>query len=522
MLKKYIYIFLVLNISILLTGQTKLKNPFIDNSDDAMLRELFTTNIGIMKFKKIGRLQLINPLDVQNVENSIKNVLDKIPAIKLTKKAAVLKSIDVYSKKIGATYLTQKEKADYLQRKFFFNETLDQNLIYELFLEFRSDKNYTYIAKRWYENLENPSYSLKITKPFDRNILNNDEICIANNLDILISGEIEKIGNIYYINLFVYSNLLKIKILDIAFVSGSENITKNTEKEFSLILPKIFLINYASLAVNTDDEEVRIFFDSDYVGRKNVFIDFIVPGQYVLTLRKENFSDKTENLILFNHEKKELNLNIEKTEELQVVNFSIEPYGTKIFINSVYQDKTPFKKALPAGDYVISAKNDLYDSYRYLLNINEVNKEEKNIVFHLKSKDIKNYFKAKKTVYYVSFWNFTFSLATMVPITVFAFDQWTRIGGAVRDYDPKENHGKTWLETEYGQKMELVNNILYGFAAAAIVYTGLSLAWLFISLADYIKILGKKDFIPIIEFYNKIENSSENSNGLKVGANIRF
>src|SRR4030042_3625151 len=206
MLKKYIYIFLVLNISILLTGQTKLKNPFIDNSDDAMLNELFTANIGIMKFKKIGRLQLINPLDVQNVENSIKNVLDKIPAIKLTKKAAVLKSIDVYSKKIGATFLTQKEKADYLQRKFFFNETLDQNLIYELFLEFRTHKDYTYIAKRWYENLENPSYSLKITKPFDRSVLNNDEICIANNLDILITGEIEKIDKLYYINLFVYSN----------------------------------------------------------------------------------------------------------------------------------------------------------------------------------------------------------------------------------------------------------------------------------------------------------------------------
>ncbi len=521
MLKKFIYIFLVLNLSILLSGQTKLKNPFIDNSDDAMLKELFTANIGIMKFKKIGRLQLINPLDVQNVENSIKNVLDKIPAIKLTKKAAVLKSIDVYTKKIGTTYLTQKEKADYLQRKFFFNETLDQNLIYELFLEFRSNKDYIYIAKKWYENLENASYSLNITRPFDRSVLNNDEICTANNLDILISGEIEKIDKLYYVNLYVYSNLLKLKILDIAFVSGSENISRNTEKEFSLILPQIFLINYASLAINSEDEETRIFFNTDYVGRKNIFIDFIVPGQYVLTLRKENFSDKMENIYLYDHEKKVMNINIDKSEELQVVNFSIEPYGTKIFINSVYQDKTPFKKALPAGKYVISAKNDLYESYRYLLNINDLSEVEKNIVFHLKTKEIKNYFQVKKTVYYVAFWNFTFSLATMTPMTVFAFDQFYRSDRAEGAYN--ETHGDgAFAKTAYGSNMIMTKNILYGMAWATIVYSGLSVIWLFVSLADYIKILEKKDFIPILEFYNNSEKSEENSGGVKIGANIRF
>ncbi|MBN2547070.1 MAG: PEGA domain-containing protein [Spirochaetes bacterium] len=515
MLKKLIYIFLALNISIFLASQTKLKNPFIDNSDDAMLRELFTANIGIMKFKKMGRLQLINPLDVQNVENAIKNVLDKIPAVKMTKKGAVLKSIDVYTKKIGATYLSHKEKAEYLQRKFFFNETLDQNLIYELFLEFRSHKDYTYIAKRWYENIENPSYSLNITAPFDRSVLNNEEICLENNLDFLISGEIEKIDKLYYINFYVYSNQLKIKILDKAFVSNSENISRNTEKEFSLILSKVFLINYASLAINTDDEETRIFFDSDYVGRKNVFIDFIIPGKYVLTLKKENFSDRAENISLFDHEKKEININIEETEALQVVNFDIEPYGTKIFINSVYQDKTPFKKALPLGNYVISAKNDLYESYRYLLNIGEVKEDEKNIVFHLKTRDIKNYFKVKKTVYYVSFWNFTFSLATMVPITVFAYDQWNRLDGAIRAQ-------RGILNTDYGKKLELTYNILYGMAWATAVYSGLSLIWLFVSLADYIKVLEKKDFIPILEFYKNNEPDKENDSGVKVGANIRF
>ncbi len=325
-------------------------------------------------------------------------------------------------------------------------------------------------------------------------------------LDFLFHGEIERIDNFYFVTFYIYSALLNKKVEEFSFVSDSESLSIKTTTAIRDVLSKVFLINYASLSVNTNDQETRVYLDERYIGRNNVYVDYLMPGKYVITLKKENFKNVVENINISNYEEKKIELKMEEKEELQVVNFYIEPFGTKIFINSVFQARTPFKKALPKGDYVLSAKNDLYENHRYVFNIKEIEDEEKNIVFHLKSKDINSYFQLKKTLYYASFWNFTFSMVATVPILVFATQTWYM-------YD---NGGVDYWETQTGKDVKIARDILYGFSAAMLTHTTVSLGLLVAALANYLITLEKRDFIPIIDYYHNLEGEDGIILGMKI------
>lgn len=540
---KLIFFFVLFSSFFLISQETEVSeedlneelNPFLKKNNSSLLTEMFTVNIGIMKFKNVGNLQAIDPLDSENVVNSIKNELEKVRAIQLSRKAAVIKALNVYlnktygldnkeevkddKKEDNSRNEIDKEEMQFLKRKIFYSkENLEQTSVYEVFLKLRKNSDFNKIAKLWFENIENPFYTKNVSKPFDRILKSEEEICMmekANNkgpLDFLFYGEIERIDNIYFITVYVYSALLNKKVEEFSFVADSETISQKVTSQIKDVLSKIFLINYASLNIDTNDKEIRIYLDNEYLGRNNVFVEYLTPGKYVITLKKEDYKNVVENISIAGFEEKKVELKMEEKEELQVVNFYIEPLGTKIFINSVFQARSPFKKALPKGDYIISAKNDLYENHRYVFNINEIKEEERTIIFHLKSKDINNYFKLKKTLYYVTFWNFTFSLVATVPLIVFAAQTWYmyKYGEA--------NAQDDYRNSDIGRDTYYAYNILYGFAAAMTTHTIISLGLLFTALTNYLITLEKRDFIPIIEYYQNLEGDQ----GINIGMKIKL
>jgi hypothetical protein len=244
---------------------------------------------------------------------------------------------------------------------------------------------------------------------------------------------------------------------------------------------------------------------------------FIVPGSYLLTASKPDFEEKYENIMIREGESKSIRVNVAQMKKLQLMNFNIEPYGTKIFINSVYEGRSPVKKALSTGDYVISARNDLYDNYRYLLKISDVTSDEKTVVFHLKSKNLKTYFELKQNLYYASFWNFTFSLAATIPTIIFAYDYFYKFGAYSANY--YQVTGRTdYQSTADGQIVTALYYTFYGMAWGLSIHLAASLVWLFYALSDYLSTKDKIDFIPIMEYYQ----APEGSEGISLGASFRF
>jgi hypothetical protein len=319
----------------------------------------------------------------------------------------------------------------------------------------------------------------------------------------------------------VYSRLLNSDIAEFQVISDSENLSHTIREELKAVAPKIFQIKYASLEVQSDTD-CRIFLNDKYLGKDSSKTDFIVPGNYVLTITKDNYEDKKVNITLADFEQKQITETVNKAKELQTVNFYIEPLGSKIFINSVYRGVTPLKIALQPGDYMISIKNDVFESVRYSLKVDKVQKEEIDVVFHLKSKNIDNRFKLKKTLYYVSFWNFTFSLTAAIPTVIFAYEYFYRYGTMNALY-VAENGGSPTIPFEETTKYDgkgLYAAYLGLFSAAAVLltYTAISLGWMFFSLFDYLKIMEKKDFIPILSFYR----NDEGTNILTIGGSLKI
>lgn len=499
---------------------------FLQINDEPLLTEMFTVNVGIMGLKNVGNIENIDPIDRQNVLSGIKNVLDKIPAIRLSKKAAILKAAKVYISKMKDKS-DAKDKALFLEKKLFYSDDYkDNTLLSELFFEFRKDEDFNIIARKWFENLHNPFYILNVGTPFERMIKTESKICDEKKvngkgpLDFLIHGEIERIDQVYFITIYIFSGLLKKKLKEITFVADSENLTEKTMDRFENVLSSVFKVKYASLKLDTTDDGIRMYLGNDYIGRDEVFLEFLVPGSYVLTLNKDNFEDKYININLLPYEIKKLFVGNQKEKELRLIDFYIEPLGTKIFINSVYQDKSPFQKALPKGKYVISMKNEFYEDHRYILSIDNMEEDKSTVVFHLKTKDINNLFKIKKILYYCAFWNFTFSLFTIVPVIVFAYDYFYKFGEAQMTYNlAVGGTGEVAYEyTPEGSRMKNTMQTLYGVAAVFVAYTGISLGWLFFSLADYLLTHEKKDFIPIIEYYHDLEGRDN----LNLGMRIKF
>ncbi|MBP5705942.1 MAG: PEGA domain-containing protein, partial [Spirochaetales bacterium] len=407
-----------------------------DDKTSENLDSLFVCNIGIMNLQYIGNVNTINPIDADNAIASLRNILGEIPAMKYTKKAAILKAIRFYNQKNNPS--NDKSKIDndlYLsEQALLFTSSerrIENRFVTEVYNKFKNDTNLSNICRLWFENYETPYYTPLLAGNITRSLNDLKDICDTTktkrgSLDYLFYGDIESIDQMYIINMKVYSRLFEADIAEFQIVSDSEHLTETLRDEFIIQAPKIFNIKYASLDVQTADEETSIFLGNKYLGKQSTHTDFIVPGSYLLTVSKTDYEDSKINITLSDYEHKTLQATAGNIKPLQTVNFYIEPLGSKIFINSVYRGVTPLKIALQPGEYMISVKNELYESIRYNLTISEVTNEETNVVFHLKSKNLDNQFKLKKTLYYVSFWNFTFSLVGAIPCFIFAYEYFYR------------------------------------------------------------------------------------------------
>jgi hypothetical protein len=514
-----------------LFGQNKYFK-YLEENESKLINELFTVNIGLMKLKNVGSISDMNPLDSEKALTSLIDVLGDVPSAKLKKKESVMKALKFYLQKCPSEKKNGvMSNIEILEKRLSLSETdsIDNSVVREIFLEYKKSAALQNIAKLWFENYENPFYILNASKKIvERQIVSDRAICDsikANDsafLDYLISGEIEKIGTVYVVTYYVYSRLLDKKIANLSVVSDSENLSRKVREEFSKVFPEIFNIDFGTLTVDATDD-AKIFLDDEYIGKTTARLDFVIPGSYVLTVSKNDYEDIVQNVTVSNYEKKTVSIQPTQKKELQIVKFYIEPLGSKIFINSVYQGRTPFSKALPIGNYVISVKNDLFEDLRYSLKIDNIEKDEKIIAYHLKSKDINLNFKLKRTLYYVSFWNFTFSLITTIPTMIFAYHFFYLYGEAQTVYNVEHNITSSNLDEQYayteeGIKMKNAYVSTYAAAAVLIAYTGLSLGWMFYSLATYLNVLEKKDFIPILDFY-KNEDGVDN---LTFGVEIKL
>ena len=132
-----------------------------DSKTTDNLDSLFVCNIGIMNLQYIGSINAINPIDADNAIASLRNILAEIPAMKFTKKAAILKAIRFYNSKNNPS--NDKSKVDeelYLSEQALLftarERRIENKFITEVYNKFKNDTNLSNICRLWFETYENP------------------------------------------------------------------------------------------------------------------------------------------------------------------------------------------------------------------------------------------------------------------------------------------------------------------------------------------------------------------------------
>ena len=520
-IKKIYFLFLSLFFSSILLFPEKMPNFFLEREDSEFLNKLFTVNLGVMKFKKNGNINDIKPLDSEEIINSLKNEFELIQAIKLSEEEALLKAWSFFKKNTTSSSSSStinveqvlEDQIRYQKGNIFSKKKAVKILLSKM----KASTDYAAISGKWYENYQKPVFSLNVQKIMERQVIPYKNICenSSSPIDFLVTGEIEKIEQGYLVSLEFYSSLIDKTFYKGAFICHKESISKDVSDFMKQNAAKIFNVNYGVLELDTKKSDCEIYTESSYLGKQKIVLDYIVPGKYLFSFSIKGSSPYKEVIQVFPSEERKILVKPELRQCLQTVFFNIEPAGTKVFINSQFKGVTPFWDSLPVGEYILSTKtNSYHQDYRYFFRIDEVKDESLNFSFHLMTKDLSKEFKLKKGLYYSAFWNFTFSLVAMIPLTIIATDYYNKAALSSEYYtsDAKSKLeanpdyvAAPFIETEYGREIYNLSEALRFSAIGVAVYTVLSLGWLFYSLFDYINILEKKDFIPLISFYSTNE-----------------
>ena len=507
-IKKIYFLFLSLFFSSILLFPEKMPNFFLEREDSEFLNKLFTVDIGVMKFKKNGNVNDIKPLDSEEIINSLKNEFELIQAIKLSDEEALLKAWSFFKKNTTSSSSSStinveqvlEDQIRYQKGNIFSKKKAVKILLSKM----KASTDYAAISGKWYENYQKPVFSLNVQKIMERQVIPYKNICenSSSPIDFLVTGEIEKIEQGYLVSLEFYSSLIDKTFYKGAFICRKESISKDVSDFIKQNAVKIFNVNYGVLELDTKKSDCEIYTESSYLGKQKIVLDYIVPGKYLFSFLVKGSLPYKEVIQVFPSEERKILVKPELRQCLQTVFFNIEPAGTKVFINSQFKGVTPFWDSLPVGEYILSTKtNSYHQDYRYFFRIDEVKDESLNFSFHLMTKDLSKEFKLKKGLYYSAFWNFTFSLVAMIPLTIIATDYYNKAALSSEYYtsDAKSKLeanpdyvAAPFIETEYGREIYNLSEALRFSAIGVAVYTVLSLGWLFYSLFDYINILEKR------------------------------
>lgn len=519
-IRKIYFLFLSLTFSSILLFSEKMPNFFLEKEESDFLNKLFTVDIGIMRFKKNGNVNDIKPLDSEEIMNSFKNEFELIQAIKLSDEEALLKAWSLFKKNSTSASINTdsilEDQIRYQNSNIFSKKKATKIVLTKM----KASSDYVSISNKWYENYKRAVFSLNVLKFIDRQVVPYKNICensSSASIDILVTGEIEKIEQGYLVSVEFYSHLTDKVFYKGAFVCHKESIAKDVSTFIKRNAYKIFKVNYATLELDTKKSECEIYADYAYLGKEKITIDYIVPGKYLFSFLIKGSDAYKEVIEVFPNEEKKVLVKPELHQYLQTIFFNIEPAGTKVFVNSQFKGITPFWDSLPEGEYILSTKTDSYhQDYRYSFSIKEIKDEDLNFSFHLMTKDLSKEFKIKKALYYAAFWNFTFSLVTTIPLIIIATDYYNKASLSSEYYtnyikskldsDP-DYSAVPFIETDYGKEVYNLSEALRFLSIGVAIYTVLSLGWLFYSLFDYINILEKKDFIPLISFYSTNDRS---------------
>ena len=174
------------------------------------------------------------------------------------------------------------------------------------------------------------------------------------NAMLLIDGQIaDGSGGAYTLSLPYGTHYYTVRLKDFSINNQVVQIDKNV-KTINVDLTEFF----ASVNINCHDKAADIYINGELMGTGN-WNGLVVPGKCVVDVSKKGYHSQSRTTDVQEHETVDwffpaLNL----ITGTIVVDY--EPEGSDVYLNKELIGKTPLKKDIPVGEYIVGIKNEYY------------------------------------------------------------------------------------------------------------------------------------------------------------------
>ena len=270
------------------------------------------------------------------------------------------------------------------------------------------------------------------------------DYCRKRQLDLLISGRIEALGEIVYFSLTSYSFASGEWEEIYSSASGFASLEEVLAEAGGSLRRRVLGRDWSILSVQTDRRDARIFVDNKLEGLGQVTELLLDPGEH--RIRIESASTETEEETVGLAQGEELSREFTLVPKLSVsLGLTSQPSGADVYLSSRWVGQTPL--FLPPGaDGTLRLSLDGYREL--LLPVDELDDGKTRITLEKNLYDYGAFFQAKRDKLYTAVGLFTLSL----PATMFSY-------ALYRDY---QNQAALLGEDELADRAFLYNGLFYG------------------------------------------------------------
>lgn len=174
------------------------------------------------------------------------------------------------------------------------------------------------------------------------------------NAMLLIDGQIaDGSGGAYTLSLPYGTHYYTVKLKDFSINNQSVLIDKNA-KNINVDLTEYF----AYVRVNCQDMDAEICINGELMGTGN-WNGFLVPGKCVVDVSKKGCHTQSTTTIV--QENDTVNWDFPALRLITgTIIIDFKPEGSDIYLNKELIGKTPFKKEIPVGEYIVGIKKEYY------------------------------------------------------------------------------------------------------------------------------------------------------------------
>jgi hypothetical protein len=302
-----------------------------------------------------------------------------------------------------------------------------------------------------------------------------DIYCARQGIDFLIGGRLSEVQGYLLLDLWAYDATRQKMVLSSREAAGRDEFYTSLSSVGKELVGEILGRDWAVIAFKPDPPDAALFLDGTLTASGVSPRLYLTPGEHLVRVSSTGYRDDTRTLVLEPEQQASLAVTLEK-EQRGSVTIATDPPGADLYVDSIWQGKTPIAVPLPpersrgvlslTGYYDLSFPVDVSAPPLLSLSLQK----------DIGSRDAMQ--KKARDQFYVSFgW---FAVSIPIPLLSYAF----YIDSLVQQLDLSIIPG---METQSAAAQGRANAFLLGYYSGLAV-SGALLTWMVIQIVHYITV----------------------------------